>query len=137
MKVLNRKAKYHYELLDRYDAGVVLAGDDVKAVKQGKVDINQAYVKAIGNELFLLNANFNQSGDAGTRKLLLHKKEINSILSETKAKKLTLIPTKMYTKGRLIKLEFALAKSKKKYQKKEIIKKKDIERDIERELKEI
>ena len=135
MKILNRKAKYHYSLLDKYEAGLVLTGDEVKAAKQGRVDISQAYVKPIRNELYLINANFNKPGDAGTRKLLLHKNEINAILSESKAKKLTLIPTKMYTRGHLIKLEFALAKSKKGYEKRETIKKKDIERDIERELK--
>ena len=137
MKVLNRKAKYNYRLIEKYEAGIVLTGDEVKAVKHGEVDINKAYVKAIRNELYLINANFNKPGDTGTRKLLLHKNEIISILTESKAKRLTLIPTKMYTRGRLIKLEFALAKSKKGYEKRDLIKRRDIERDVERELKDI
>ena len=137
MKVYNRKAKYNYRLIEKYEAGIVLTGDDVKTVKQGRVDLDKAYVKAIGNELYLINANFSKSGDTGSRKLLLHKEEIISLLTETKAKRLTLIPTKMYTRGRLIKLEFALAKSKREYEKRDLIKRKDIERDIERELKDI
>ena len=137
MKVFNRKAKYNYRFIEKYEAGIVLTGDEGKAVKQGKVDIDKTYVKAIGNELYLINANFNKPGDTGSRKLLLHKEEIISLLTETKAKRLTLIPTKMYTRGRLIKLEFALAKSKRGYEKRDLIKRKDIERDIERELKDI
>ena len=137
MKVFNRKAKFNYRLIEKYEAGIVLTGDEVKAIKRGKVDIGKAYVKAIRNELYLINANFNKPGDTGSRKLLLHKKEIISLLTEIKAKRLTLIPTKMYTRGRLIKLEFALAKSKRGYEKRDLIKRKDIERDIERELKDI
>ncbi len=139
MKIYNRKARFNYNLFDKYETGISLVGGEVKAVRQGSVDISQSYAKVINGEAFLINANIPVAGkkdyDAQrTRKLLLHKKELVSIESKIKAKKLTLVPVKVYTKGRLIKVEIALAKSKRKYEKKESIKKKDIERDIEREL---
>lgn len=141
MKILNRRAKFDYEILDRFEAGIALMGAEVKAVRKGNVDISQSHAKIIRREVYLLNANITIPGKKEykpdrTRKLLLHRHEISTIFSETKAKNLTLIPLKMYTKGHLIKLELALAKSKRKSQKRESIKKKDIERDLERELKE-
>jgi len=141
MKVFNRRAKYDYELLDRFEAGIALMGAEVKAVRAGQAQLTQSHAKIIGNEAYLLNANIIVPGKKDykqdrTRKLLLHRQELNKILSETKAKNLTLIPLKMYTKGHLIKLELALAKSKRKSQKRESLKIKDIKRDIERELKE-
>jgi SsrA-binding protein len=133
MKVINRRAKFDYQLLDRFEAGVVLVGTEAKAARLGQVNLTQAHAKPIDNEIYLVNANIADS--TRSRKLLLHKKEIVSIQTILKAKKLTLIPTKMYTKGRLIKVEIALAKSKRKSQKREALKKKDLEREIQRELK--
>lgn len=137
MKILNKKAKFNYKLYDKFEAGVVLTGSEVKAVKGGKVDLTNSFVKIIGGEAFLINANIAVNGKDATktRKLLLHKGELISIKTKIKAKKLTLIPTKLYTRRRLIKLEVALAKTKRKFEKRQAIKRKDIEREIERELK--
>jgi len=140
MKILNRKAKYNYQLLERFEAGIVLSGKEVKAVKDGQIDLSHAYAKIIKDEVYLVNANITvkaTTDDSPTRarKLLLHKKEIISLETKIKAKKLTLVPIKMYTKNRLIKIEIALAKSKRKFEKKEQKKRKDLEREIERELK--
>lgn len=138
MQITNKKARFDYRLFDKYEAGVSLTGAEVKAIRAGHVDISQAYGKIINGEIYLLNASFTGEGvshPTRTRKLLLHKKQIISILTKIKQKKLTLVPTKLYTKGRLIKAEIALAKTKRKFEKKEAIKRKDIEREIKRELK--
>ena len=140
MKILNKKAKFNYKLLEKFEAGISLLGAEVKSIKSGKADLSASYGKIIGNEAYLINANMPLEGidnynPSRSRKLLLHKNEIFSINAKVKAKKLTLVPTKVYTKGPLIKVEVALAKSKKKFQKKEILKKKDIERELELELK--
>jgi len=139
MKTINRRARFDYQLFDRYEAGLVLSGSEVKAIRAGKANISQAHTKLIGNEIFLINATIQTTSQSAnptrTRKLLLHRSEILSIQSQLQAKKLTLVPLKLYTKGRLIKLELALARSKRKAQKRESIKRKDIQRDIERELR--
>jgi SsrA-binding protein len=142
MRKINRRAKYDYQILEKFEAGIVLSGAEVKAIKQGNIDLNLSYAKIIGQEVFLINANIPVTGKIGysptrTRKLLLKKNEIISLQTKIKAKKLTLIPYSVYTKGRLIKLKLALAKPKRKFEKKETIKRKDIEREIERELKKI
>ena len=141
MKVLNKKARYDYLILEKYEAGIALLGGEVKAIRAGNISINQAYAKEVNGEIYLVNANISVPGKKDynptrSRKLLLHKREIVSIITKIKAKKLTLVPTKVYTRGRLIKAEIALAKSKRKYQKKELLKRRAIERDVERELKE-
>lgn len=140
MKIINRKARFNYRLIERIEAGIVLAGHEVRAVKNGRVNLTTAYAKIIGDEAYLINANIASdfSGDHNptrSRKLLLHRDQIISLKTKIKAKKLTLVPTKIYTKARLIKVEIALAKAKRKFEKKELKKKKDIEREIERELK--
>ena len=140
MRVTNRRARYNYRLFDKYEAGVSLTGVEVKAIRNGRADISSAYAKIINGEVYLVNANIQAKGvkdykPLRTRKLLLNKAEIISIQTKIKQKKLTLVPTKLYTRGRLIKIEIALAKTKRKFEKKEAIKKKDIEREIAKELK--
>lgn len=140
MVTFNKKAQFNYNLFERVEVGIALNGGEVKAVRGGKADLSNSYAKIIGNEIYLVNANMPVDGKKDytptrIRKLLLHKNEITTIMSKIKAKKLTLVPTKLYTKGSLIKAEIALAKSKREFEKKESIKKKDIERDIERELR--
>jgi SsrA-binding protein len=140
MKIINRKANYQYKLeSDRFEAGIALSGGEVKAVRNGRGDISQSYAKVLNGEIYLINANIPVLGAKASptrsRKLLLHREEILSILTKAKQQKLTLIPVKLYTKGRLIKAELALGKNKKQYQKKESIKRKDVERDIEREFR--
>lgn len=141
MRIFNKKAKFNYKLLEKYEAGIVLSGGEVKSIKRGNIDLNQSYAKVIDGEIYLINVNIPVEGKkhyvpTRARKLLLHKKQIVSIQTKIKAKKLTLVPVRVYTKGRLVKVEISLAKSKRKYDKKEVIKKRDIEREIERELRE-
>lgn len=116
----------------------MLTGAEVKAVRAKKVNISQAHARIINGEMYLINANFNGENienPTRTKKLLLHRKEIESLETKIKAKKLTLVPVSLYTTRRLVKVEIALAKAKRKHEKREKIKKKDIEREIERELK--
>jgi len=137
MLIINKKANYNYKLFERYEAGISLKGDEVKTLFSGRADLSNSYVKIINGELYLINANMPSisSDPQRSRKLLVHKAEITSIWSKIRQKKLTLVPTKLYNKGRKIKLEFALAKGKKEFEKRQVIKKKDIEREIEKELK--
>lgn len=140
MIIPNKKARFNYILLEKYEAGISLLGAEVKAIRSGHADISGSYAKVIDSEIYLVNANIPVANKkdydaARTRKLLLHRKQIITIKSKIKAKKLTIVPTKLYTKGRLIKAEIALAKTKRKFEKKKILKKKEIEREIERELK--
>jgi len=140
MQIINKKANFQYKLEnDRFEAGISLFGGEVKALRNGRGDISQSYAKIINGEIFLINANIPVSGaklsPTRTRKLLLHKNEIISIQTKAKQQKLTLIPLKLYTKGRLIKAQLSLGKSKKKFEKRESIKKKDIERQIAQELR--
>ncbi len=140
----NRKAHFGYEILETFHAGLVLQGQEVKSIRLGRISIAGSYVIAHGQELFLRGAiispyqpanaprNYNQGRD---RKLLLRKEEIRYLLGKSKEKGLTLIPLKVYTNKRNIKLEFGLARGKKKEDKREDIKKREAKREIERALK--
>lgn len=141
--VINRKAKFDYEILETVEAGIVLEGSEVKSIKEGRVSIQDAYVESKGGELFIVNmhvspysksSHFSHSPDRD-RKLLLHKHEIKRFIGKIKERGLTLIPLRVYEKRGLIKLELALVKGKKKYEKREEIKKRLIEREIRRALK--
>jgi SsrA-binding protein len=141
MKIFNKKAKFEYELTgEGVEAGISLLGMEAKAVREGHGDISDAFVRILGNEAYLVNANIPVSGQQNydstrSRKLLLHKKEILSLTTKAKQRKLQLIAMSLYNKGRLIKLYIELGKSKRKFEKKESIKRHDIDRDIEREYK--
>lgn len=143
MKIINKKIGFDYELLDRIETGVVLTGAEVKSLFAGQASLNEAYVKVIDNELFLVNAHIHpyQFADRRkidpkrTRKLLLHRKEILSLQMKMQAKNLTLVPTVWYNKGHQIKLEIALARGKKVWQKREAIKKADLAREIQANFK--
>lgn len=135
LKIINKKAGFNYQISEVYEAGIVLTGDEVKAIKKGKINLSHGYAKIIDNEMFLVGAVIDSDNSQPSPKLLLHRKEIESINSKVKAKNLTLVPVKLYTKGRNIKLEVGLAKSKKIYQKKDIRKIRDIKRDVEREVR--
>jgi SsrA-binding protein len=143
MKIINRKASFDYQLLDHFEAGINLLGAEVKAVREGHVDLAGSFVRIMGSEAYLFNAKIfpyeyarPETYDATrTRKLLLHKKEIISLKSKMEGSRLTVVPVSMYTTHSVIKIELALAKSKKQFDKKEAIKKQDINRHIEEELK--
>src|SRR3989304_2223070 len=148
MRILNKKARFNYNLLEKFEAGISLIGAEAKALRIRGADLSSSFAKIIEDEVYLVNVNIPVEGKKDynptrSRKLLLHKDQIISLQSKIKAKKLTLVPTKIYNKrsarpgghkSRLVKVEIALAKSKRKFEKKEAIKKKDIEREIEREL---
>ena len=143
MKLINRKASFDYQLQDHFEAGINLLGAEVKAVREGHADLTGSFVRIIGSEAYLVSARIFPYEHARpetydtkrTRKLLLHKKEIISLKGKMDGANLTIVPVSMYTTHGLIKVELALAKSKKKFEKKESIKKKDINRHIEEELK--
>lgn len=142
MKITNKKAYFDYQLLDRFEAGINLYGFEVKSARLGKADLTGSFIKIIGSEAYLINAKIfpYQKGQVEnydenrSRKLLLHKKEIISLKSKVEGSNLSLVPVSMYLKNGFIKIEVALGKGKKKYEKRESIKKKDINRDLEREL---
>lgn len=126
----NRSAGHDYHLLDRYEAGLVLTGTEVKSAKNGKIQLKESYAEVNDNEAWLLNAHISEYSHGNImnhppvrkRKLLLHRSEIDKLRSETREKGLTIIPTKLYLKGGLIKIEIATAKGKKFHDKREAIK---------------
>ncbi len=140
----NRKAIYNYEILEKFEAGMVLIGQEVKSIKSGRMSLKGSYVVLKGEEPFLIGANIpayqpkNAPPDYNpekSRKLLLNKLEIKRLIGKTKEKGLTLVPLRAYTKRGKIKLEFGIAKGRKKTDKREIIKKREAEREMKRELK--
>lgn len=143
MRIINRRAPYEYQLFDRIEAGISLLGSEVKSIKTGRLDLGSAFVRIKDQEVYLMNANIPpyQGGvpegytPNRSRKLLLVKSEIVSLETKAKQQKLTIVPTKVYTKGRLIKIEIALAKPKRKFEKREVKRRKDIDREAERELR--
>jgi len=138
--VTNRKAYHNYHIGDSIEAGIALTGTEIKSIRNGRVSLGDAYVKPEGGELWLLNAHIARY-EAGSyssheptrpRKLLLHRKQISSLSSELAEKGLTLVPTRLYLKGSIAKVEVALAKGKKLYDKREAIARRDVEREIGR-----
>lgn len=145
MKVIatNKKARFDYEILETFEAGVVLTGPEVKSVKAGQVSIKESFATLRGEEVFLTNAHISPYKQASnieqeptrSRKLLLKKSEISSLIGKSKTQGLTLIPIKIYLKRGFVKVEIGLGKGKKLHDKRESIKKKDTQRDIQRELR--
>jgi len=143
--VENRKAYFNYEFLEKYEAGIELLGPEVKSIRNGQMSLEGAFVIIRGGEAFLINANIPPYQPANipkdydmlrNRKLLLTKKEIKELADTGKNKSLTIMPISVYNKGRKIKMEIVLAKGKKKFDKRETIKKRESERSIRRESKE-
>ena len=141
----NRKARFNYEFLEKYETGIELLGTEVKSVRAGQMSLEGAFVIARGGEVFLINANIppfqpkNAPKDYDplrNRKLLLTKKEIAELAGSEKNKSLTIVPISVYNKNRKIKVEIALVKGKKKFDKRETLKKRDTDREIRREYKE-
>lgn len=141
----NRKARSNYEFLEKYETGIELLGTEVKSVREGTMSLEGAFVIVRGGEAFLINANIppyqpkNAPKDYDplrNRKLLLTKKEIAELGGSEKNKSLTIVPISVYNKNRKIKVEIALVKGKKKFDKRETLKKRDTEREIRRAIKE-
>lgn len=143
MKIIsnNKKASYEYFLLEKYEAGIVLTGTEIKSIRQGKCNIEDSYINICGNTAIIIgmnipkfdNGNINNHEEKRPRNLLLHKKEMLKISQKVKEEGLTIIPTKLYLDDRgRAKLEIALSKGKKKYDKRESIKEREVNRKIQR-----
>ncbi len=140
----NRKVFYDYEILEEYEAGIALHGYEVKSVRAGRMNLAGSFVVLRSDEAWLTNADIApyqaKNTPAGydstrSRRLLLHKREISELFGKTAHQGLTLVPLRVYTKGPKIKLTFGLARRKKKYDKREVIRRRDTEREIGRSLK--
>ncbi len=139
----NRKARYEYDILDTMEAGIVLHGTEVKSLRMGKANLKDSYASVRDGEVFLLNAhispyshgNINNHDPVRERKLLLHKKEIRKLIGKTQEKGLTLVPLKLYFKNGKVKVELAMAKGKKFYDKRQSIAKRESDRELKRILK--
>ena len=143
MEILNRKAKYNYQIFETVEAGIVLTGTEIKSLRLGKANIKDSYARIKNNEVFLINmhissyenGNIFNHDETRERKLLLHKKEILKFRDKIKLESYTLVPLKVYLKNGRAKVLIGLAKGKKNYDKREDIKKRDIERSIRARLK--
>ena len=143
MEILNRKARYNYQIFDTIEAGIVLTGTEIKSIRSGKANIKDSYATIKKGEVLLINmhispyenGNIFNHEETRTRKLLLHKKEIKKIESKITLEGYTLVPLKIYFKHGIAKIELGIAKGKKNYDKRETIKQRDIERDIKARLK--
>jgi len=139
----NRKAGFDYEVLEKFEAGMVLFGQEVKSIRTGHINLGGSYITLASGEPFLVGvkvppyqpnnvgADYNEERQ---RKLLLNKKEIDYLIGKSKTKGFSLIPLKIFDNNGRVKLEFGLARGKKKYDKKEKIKKRDVQREVNREL---
>lgn len=150
MKIENKKAFHDYSFLEKIEAGIVLTGSEAKAVREGRIILGQSFVKIIGNEAWLVNAHIPPIAGADTkrydplrsRKLLLHKKQLERVKgflttmgSKGVSKNLTVVPVSCYITHNRVKLEIAIARGKKEYEKREDLKKRDMDRDVEIELR--
>jgi SsrA-binding protein len=143
----NRQASFRYNLLERFECGIVLTGTEVKSLREGKAQLKDSYAVIRDGEVWLIGAYVPPYGPASRdnheperpRKLLLHKSEIERLIGKTKERGLTLIPTRMYfsAEGSRAKVEIALARGKDVYDKREAIRKREMARDVQRELREV
>ena len=142
--IQNKKVHFNYEILEKFDAGIELFGYEVKSLRNKRGSLDGAHITVRGNEAFLINADIPPYQPANTpksydsrrnRRLLLTKKELSELAGKEKQKGLTIVPISLYTKRRNIKLSLGVARGKKKYDKRETIKKRDTQRDMARELK--
>ena len=143
MEILNRKARYDYEILDKFEAGIVLTGTEIKSIRNGQANLKDSYATVKNGEVYLLNMHisaykqgnqFNHD-ETRTRKLLLHKSEIKKINDKISIKGLTLVPVKLYFIKGKAKIELAIARGKHTFDKKETIKQRDIDREVKKQLK--
>lgn len=134
----NKKAAHEYFIVERFEAGIVLTGSEVKSLRQGKANLADGYAQVVGGEVLLYNvhispyshAHHEEQDPTRTRKLLVHRREIKKLIGKVQEKGFTLIPTKIYFKNGWAKVELALAKGKKLYDKRESIKRREEEREI-------
>ncbi len=141
---VNRKARHDYDILERYEAGIVLKGSEVKAIRDGRVNLKDSFARIRNGEIFLINMHISPYRHASThetvdprrdRKLLMHKREIMRLAGKVQEKGLTLIPLRLYLKNGRIKVEIALAKGRKLHDKREAARRKTLEREIQEAMK--
>ena len=143
MEINNRKAKYDYEILSTIECGIVLTGTEIKSIRNGNANLKDSYAVIKGNEVFILGIHISEYKEGNifnhdekrTRKLLLHKKEILKLFNKVELDGNTLVPIKLYFKGNKAKILLGLAKGKKTYDKRETIKQRDINREVQKQLK--
>ncbi len=143
MRILNKKALHNYHILEHLEAGIVLSGAEVKSIRAGRLDLGESHIRILNGEAFLINANIPLYARAGdkeydpqrSRKLLLHRTQIDSLTGKTSGKGATLVPVSMYEKNNRFKVEVGLAKSKKEFDKRKLIKERDHARRVEQELR--
>ena len=140
---LNRKAYHDYHILETVEAGIVLKGSEIKSIRDGRVNLRDAYARPENGELWLLNchiasydaASYNTHEPLRRRKLLLHRKEIDGLTGKVMQRRLTLVPLKLYIKHGVAKIELGLGKGKRAYDKRETIARRQVEREMDRALK--
>jgi SsrA-binding protein len=140
---VNRKAYHNYHIQESVEAGIVLKGSEIKSIREGKVNLSDAYAKPENSEIWLYNshiasydaASYNTHEPKRPRKLLLHRKEIDILAGKVVQKGLTLVPLKLYIKHGIAKVELGVARGKKVYDKREAIARRDVDREIDRALK--
>jgi SsrA-binding protein len=140
----NRQASYRYNLLDRFEAGIILTGTEVKSLREGNVQLKDAYAVVRNGEVWLLGMYIAPYGPAARdnheperpRKMLLHRKEIERLIGQTAERGLTLVPTRVYFSGPHAKVELALARGKDLYDKRDSIRRREVQREVQRELRE-
>lgn len=138
----NRKAKFEYELFDTYEAGIELRGTEIKSIRAGQVSLSESYVRTNGRQAWLVGAHIAPYDQASVfnhdperdRRLLLHKREIKSLWDGVRLKGMTIIPTRIYLRDGLAKVEISLAKGKRQYDKRQAIKKRDMAREVDRAM---
>jgi SsrA-binding protein len=138
----NRQARFNYTILESLEAGIALKGTEVKSLRAGKATLSDSFARVDGAEVFLYNmhiapyefGNINNPDTVRTRKLLLHKSQIRRLAEETSTRHLALVPLKLYLKDGLVKVELALAKGKRQYDKREAIKKRESDRELRRKM---
>ncbi len=139
----NRKARHDYEIEERYEAGLVLNGTEIKSIRAGQVHLKEGYVQPRGDELWLVNAHIAPYDPAGRlgheprrpRKLLLHRREIDRLISRVQERGYTIVPLRLYLSHGIAKLEIALARGKRQYDKRRAIAERDAQRDVERAMR--
>ncbi|WP_396196218.1 SsrA-binding protein SmpB [Flavobacterium sp.] len=141
INILNKRAKFDYEILDKYSAGIVLSGTEIKSIRLGKASITESFCEFHEGELFVINSNIEEylygthynHKTKSERKLLLNKKELKKLNKDSDNKGLTIVPLRLYTNEKgLAKLEIALCRGKKNYDKRESLKEQDTKRDLDR-----
>lgn len=143
MRIVNKKALHNYHILEHIEAGVVLSGSEVKSIRAGRIDLGEAYVRILNGQAFLVNANIpryqqessKEYNATKSRKLLLHRVQIDSLIGKVTGKGVALLPVSIYEKNNKFKIEVGLGKSKKEFDKRKILKERDHQRRIEQELR--